>query len=127
MDFANYTEKALANKLRRQKQVRRNRNILIVLTVLIIVMAMLFVSFSTEANDKEHPAFYKYYKSIEISSGDTLWSIANANFDPIHYNNMDDYVAEIKRMNSLFSDEIVAGSYLIVPYYSSEFISSTIH
>ena len=120
MDFANYTEKALANKLRRQKQVRRNRNIL-------IVMAMLFVSFSTEANDKEHPAFYKYYKSIEITSGDTLWSIANANFDPIHYNSADDYVAEIKRMNSLFSDEIVAGSYLIVPYYSSEFISSTVH
>ena len=64
-------------------------------------------------------------RSIEISSGDTLWSIAEDNMDARYYRHTADYVAEVKRMNSLDTDQIIAGSYLIIPYYSTEFVGST--
>ena len=59
------------------------------------------------------------------SSGDTLWSIAEDNMDARYYRHTADYVAEVKRMNSLDTDQIIAGSYLIIPYYSTEFVGST--
>ena len=68
----------------------------------------------------EHTASYKYYKSIQVENGDTLWSIAQNNMDE-HYSNTSEYVAEVKQMNSLRSDQIFAGNYLIIPYYSAEF------
>ena len=75
----------------------------------------------------EHQPSYKYFKSVEVAKGDTLWSIAKDNIDYEYYKNTYDYVNEVKRMNSLTSDRIVAGSYIIVPYYSSEFVSDSLH
>ncbi len=62
----------------------------------------------------------KYYKSIEITKGDALWSIANDYFDPIHYKSTLEYVKEVKKMNNMTSDDIITGSYIIIPYYISE-------
>lgn len=116
--------KSLINRRKRQLQVRRNIAALVISLLIIIAAAIFLLSFSTEANDMAHQPSYKYYKSIEISKGDTLWSIANDNFDPEHYRNTQEYVAEVKKMNSLTSDDIIAGSYLIVPYYSQEFVGN---
>lgn len=124
MNHTDYTAKALANRLRRQKQLKLNTAVLAVSVFMVIVLSVLFLSFSTEANDFEHRSSYKYYKSIEISKGDTLWSIANENFDPEHYSSAYEYINEVKKMNSLTSDTIVAGSHIIVPYYASEFVSA---
>ncbi len=56
------------------------------------------------------------YKVIEIQKGDSLWSIAedymNPGFDDIY-----DYIRELKRCNQLDSDRITAGNYLMIPYY----------
>ncbi|MBO5145130.1 MAG: LysM peptidoglycan-binding domain-containing protein [Lachnospiraceae bacterium] len=123
MEKRDYAARAFDNRLRRQKQVRRNFIILAVFIV--IVTAILFMSFSTQANDFEHQPSYKYYKSIEVSKGDTLWSIANDNIDSEHYKSTYDYISEVKKMNSLTSDNIVSGSYITIPYYSSEFVSSS--
>ena len=120
----NYYTRAIMKRRARQKQVRRNISLLAVLSIFIILFSVfLFASISTQASDKDHIPSYKYFKSIQISSGDTLWSIAEENMDT-HYKHTADYVAEVKRMNSLDTDQIVAGSYLIVPYYSTEFVSS---
>lgn len=91
----------------------------------IFVSVFFVASISTQASDKEHMPSYKYFRSIEISSGDTLWSIAEDNMDARYYRHTADYVAEVKRMNSLDTDQIIAGSYLIIPYYSTEFVGST--
>lgn len=124
MEKTNYATRALNNRLRRQKQVRRNIIMLIASSLIVIAASILFMSFSTLANDFEHQPSYKYYKSIEVSKGDTLWSIANANIDSEHYENIYEYINEVKEMNSLTSDNIVSGSYIIIPYYSSAFIFS---
>ena len=111
-----YSRKAI-NRRRRQLQVRRNICILILSIAVAVVLSAFAVSISTQASELERAAEHKYYKSIEIAKGDTLWSIAKENMDNNHYKNVSEYVKEVKTMNSMKSDSIVAGSYIIVPYY----------
>ena len=56
------------------------------------------------------------YRSISVSTGDTLWSVAKENYTP-EWGSLSDYLKEIKRCNALTSAEITAGSSLIVPVY----------
>lgn len=122
MNNTDYKTKALINRQKRKRQVRRHRLALILSLFMIITVSFWLISFSTEANDMAHQPSYKYYKSVEIAKGDTLWSIASDNFDSAHYRDINEYVSEVKKLNTLSSDEIVAGRYVIVPYYASEFI-----
>ena len=123
MKAENYYTRAALKREARQKQVHRNIALLVFSIVLILFLVLFITSISTQASDREHMPSYKYFRSIQISSGDTLWSIAEENMDT-HYKHTSDYVAEVKRMNSLDTDKIVAGSYLIIPYYSTEFVGS---
>lgn len=113
---------SLKKRIARQKQVNRIRNILLLFfsLVLIFTISFLIVSFSAQASDMDHLTSYKYYKSIQIANGDTLWSIAQNNMDE-NYSNAAQYITEIKQMNALSSDQIFAGNYLLIPYYSTEF------
>lgn len=56
------------------------------------------------------------FKSVPVTPKDTLWSIASENYSE-EYGSLKDYIQEIKRCNSLKSDNIKAGSSLIVPVY----------
>ena len=125
MKAENYYTRAALKRKARQKQVHRNIALLAFSIVLILFLVLFITSISTQASDREHMPSYKYFRSIEISSGDTLWSIAEDNMDARYYKHTADYVAEVKRMNSLDTDQIIAGSYLIIPYYSTEFVGST--
>lgn len=64
------------------------------------------------ANVKQELSF----KSVPVTSKDTLWSIAKENYSQ-EYGSLKDYIKEIKRCNSLSSDRINAGSSIIVPIY----------
>lgn len=55
------------------------------------------------------------YRIIEIQKGDSLWSIAKENMNP-GFNDIFDYIREVKRCNQLDSDKITAGNYLMIPY-----------
>lgn len=108
------------SRRKRQIQVRKNSCMLVLSIMTVILLSVLVRSISTQASDLEHQASYKCYKSIEISKGDTLWSIANEHIDTNHYKSVQEYVDEIKEMNAIKSDHIVSGSCLIIPYYSSD-------
>ena len=123
MNNTDYATKALINRQKRKRQVRYHIIAVILSLFLILTISILFISISTEANDMEHKSSCKYYKSVEISKGDTLWSIANDNFDAAHYKDINEYVKEVKKLNALNSDNIIAGSHVIVPYYASGFVS----
>ena len=116
-----YSAKSI-NRRRRQLQVRRNICMLILSIMAVVMLSLFVISISTQASDLERTANYKYYKSIEVEKGDTLWSIAKENIDADHYKSVQEYVNEIKAMNSIKSDHIVAGSCLIIPYYSADYI-----
>jgi hypothetical protein len=58
----------------------------------------------------------KLVTSIEVKKGDTLWSIASE-YVTDEYNDLNEYIDEIKNSNGMVSDEIHTGNYIIVPYY----------
>ncbi len=108
------------NRYRRKLQVQRNISMLIVSIITVVALSIFAISISTQASGLERTARHKYYKSIEVSKGDTLWSIAAENFDMEHYKNIQEYVKEIKEMNAMKSDHIMSGSCLIIPYYAPD-------
>lgn len=59
----------------------------------------------------------KYFTSLQIEEGDTIWKIAQENITE-EYDDIYEYIDEIKECNQLSSDNITAGQYLLIPYYS---------
>lgn len=62
---------------------------------------------------------YKYYTSITIEYGDSLWTIAQK-----YCNDKEKlplYVQELKEINGLSEETIHAGNNLVVYYYSNEY------
>lgn len=107
--------------MRNRREVVRNQKIVLVsalvLTAAIIFGAVLFSSISTQAAPAE--VTYKYYTSVQIKAGDTLWEIASEYYTD-DYDNMNVYIEEICELNHISEDEIHAGQYLTLPYYSTE-------
>lgn len=64
-------------------------------------------------------AEHKYYTSVKITSGDSLWSIAEE-YRTDECGDIKEYIREIKSLNKLKTDKIHAGEYLLIPYYSEE-------
>ncbi len=56
-------------------------------------------------------------RSVKIEKNDTLWSIAEEYYSA-EYRDVAEYVDAIKEANNLRSDNIKAGNYIIVPYYT---------
>ena len=105
------------NHRRRQMIFRRICLIsAIIISTLSLICAAGILSHAQD-NDEDH--YYKYYTSITVMPGDTLYSIAS-DFD-LNYRDIDSHVMEIASINHLSDDVIYAGSSLIVPYYSTEF------
>lgn len=57
----------------------------------------------------------KYYRSIEVQSGDTLWDIAELYMDD-SYHSVTEYMNELIEINQLGSGRIHEGRYLTVVY-----------
>lgn len=110
------------NKVRRIRELRKNIFLFLITLCLVIALSITISGFFSKAKSKTEDTEYKYYKSVMVNTGDTLWSIANEHINE-NYKNMEEYVIEVKQMNNLRDDHITAGSYLIIPYFSNEFIS----
>ncbi len=109
-----------ANK-KKAKALAKRRMVLLLMTVLFITIGtIVFGSCFTLAKDKDVNCAYKYYTSIEIQEGDSLWSIAQE-YRTEHYDSTQDYVDELVVLNDLTSETIHAGQHLMVVYYDSEF------
>ena len=107
-------------RIRRQKQVAKQKMALLLATVLLVVIGSIVFGSIFSAAKNQHPEAprYKYYRSITIEHGDTLWSIANEYCDSDC--STKEYIAELKELNSLTSDTIHAGQHLLISYYDTE-------
>ena len=83
-----------------------------IMFIMIIFTVIMSTSLKTNAN--ENTKNKKIYTSISIKSGDTLWDIANE-YKPDDMSSKD-YIKEIKEINSLSSDSIHTGNYLMIYY-----------
>ncbi|MCM1468464.1 MAG: LysM peptidoglycan-binding domain-containing protein [Alistipes sp.] len=107
--------------MKQSNSLSKNRNLTIaVITAFIMIVVCLSVSSAVFAYNKSADKIYRYYTSIEIKPGDSLWSIAS-----VYCADMDmsvsDYIKEIKRLNRLSSDSITSGQYLTIIYASDEY------
>lgn len=106
--------------MRRKVSKRRLRNRIRNLCATVIIAlagSIIFGAFLVSAH--ENTSVSVYYKSIEIQPGDTLWNIAEDTMTS-EYDSTAEYVEVLKDMNNLSSDQIHAGSHLMIAYEASE-------
>lgn len=87
-----------------------------------IIGFLVFLLFQTSniANaGTQNSVRHKYYTSVEIEAGSSLWEISEE-YMTEEYDSVEDYIKEVKQINHLTEDLIYEGAYLCVPYYSSE-------
>lgn len=108
----------------RRKIQKRNLQLRATAALLSFVAVIFFLIFhftpqNTQADSEPKAPTYKYYTSIRVSSGDTLWDIANE-YRTEEYSSISSYISEVREINHLKSNQITEGMYLCVPYYSEE-------
>lgn len=117
----NISRRANESLTRRAIVVRRQRTLLVVAIIILVSLGILVgTSMNVLASSKADAASYnKYYTSIRVESGDTLWTIADEYIDGFNLSKSD-YIAEVCQINEISEDEIHAGDYIVVPYYSQD-------
>ena len=93
----------------------RNKSVILLFVFSSVLLTLIFVV--SIHVDGGAASKYKYFKSIEIQPGDTLWSIAEEYMSD-DYESVADYIKEVKFMNNIEDSRITTGNYLVVPYYS---------
>lgn len=99
---------------------KMNQEVIVASIISVIILCIVIVGLITDKTIASASATKddKHVMSIQIEKGDTLWGIAKENITS-HYESVDEYIEEIMECNSLTSDVIHEGQFLIVPYYSS--------
>lgn len=122
----NRNERTMRNykrRLRRRRELRR-RMILAFMTLFLVMMGTVsYHAIELSASTGQEQLSFKYYTSITVAYGETLWDIADEYIDYNKYKNKNEYIAEVQSINHLKdTDAIRFGQSLIIPYYSSEYI-----
>lgn len=108
---------------RAQKKYKSKNNLvrfLLATAVVAATVCLILVSNKKVVSADESgkaPQLNKYYKSITIEPGDTLWSIAEE-YKSGAYKTTKDYVEELMDMNDVHSGRITSGQKLVVAYYA---------
>ena len=85
---------------------------LFVLPLLAVVTIFAYSSFALAHDTSE-----KYYESVLVEEGDTLWSLAGE-YSDFHYDSYEEYIREVRTINHLCEDSLIhEGCYLVLPYY----------
>ena len=115
------SKKANDSLRKREAVVRRQKKILAVVILIFISLGILLgTSMNALASSKADAASYhKYYTSVRIEAGDTLWTIADEYIADLNIDKQE-YIAEICSLNDICEDEIHAGDYVVVAYYSQD-------
>ena len=99
------------------------KNIIIfILLFMLGIFAFLFIlgrggMNEVSARDLATAGQQKYFTSIEVKEGDTLWSIASEYMSD-EYKDRNEFMDEVRQMNHITGSVIRAGSRLFIPYYS---------
>lgn len=104
------------------KYVRiRKRGLLFAVMITLVILGI-FLIFGTggkkgtlNSSVEADTVQQKYYTSVEIHPGDTLWSLAE-NYGR-RYHDYSEFIEEVRSINQLSDDRIRAGAYLFIPVY----------
>lgn len=98
---------------------RRIRNFTIVILMIVAFCSGFFGHTLLRAHAEEEyvKPVKKYYTSVQLKKGDSLWGIADKYLEGSGYSKKE-YVEEIKRMNGLKDDQLHAGEFITVVYFA---------
>ena len=101
--------------------LNRHRRIVFITKLCICIFAavVVFGSLVVKASTPQAQDAYKYYTDVKVDRGMTLTDIAKE-YMTEEYETANEYINEVRRINSICEDEIYYGQKLMVPYYSSE-------
>lgn len=88
-----------------------------ILSAVVLIAGVVFTDGFMSLAQDELTDSEKYYKSITIEQGDTLWDIAEE-YMTDDYDSIDEYVSALKHMNNMSGDKILAGDTLLVVYHA---------
>ena len=114
------SKKANESLQKREAVVRSQRCLLAIIVIIIVSLGILLgTGIRVLASSDKPTGNFKYYKSICIEEGDTLWDIAEEYMDGMDMSH-EEYIREICELNNICKDDIHAGDYIIVSYCSGE-------
>lgn len=98
---------------------RRFRSFTVILLMILAFCSGFFghTLLNARAEEEETPKLNRYYTSVQLRQGDSLWDIARQYSSGSGYS-CREYVEELKRMNGLTSEQIHSGEYLTVVYFA---------
>lgn len=107
----------------RSRRTAQNQKLTVLMGLFIMTVAVAgcIIFGSTKAQAAPAETSYKYYTSIQVQKGDTLWDIASEHISG-EYASMNDYIDEICEINHVSDSDIHSGQYLTIPYYSNEYM-----
>ena len=116
------SDRANASLNKREAVLCKQRKIIAIIVLVFVSLGILLgTSINALASSKADVASYnKYYKSVRIEAGDTLWNIADEYIADLNIDKQK-YIEEICRLNSICEDDIYAGEYIVIAYYSQDF------
>ena len=113
----NHRKAPLSNGSKQQEFTQKYTTFLFCSIVAVfIICSIVFGSSLTQAAPAE--TTYKYYTSIQLEQGDTLWDIAKV-YISNEYKDTHAYIEEVCAINHISPNEIHEGQYIVVPYYST--------
>ncbi len=110
--------KANESLARRAQKVQMEKRLIVVIGIIVISLGILLgSSISAFASAREKARIHKYYTSIQLRLGDSLWELAGeyASTDQSEQ----EFIDEVCEVNGISESNILhSGQYLVVPYYS---------
>ena len=103
---------------RRQRESIQKKLTILFCSIIAVIMICSIMFGTINAQAAPSKTANKYYTSIQLESGDTLWAIATE-YITDDYTDMNEYIREVCSINHIAEDEIHAGQYIVVPYYAT--------
>ncbi len=107
-------------KAKRRQAVIRKLTFAGMTAIFVMIFGLSVFSMTAKADTNEYANMNKYYESHLIQQGETLWSIAEANMDDVHYDSVKEYIEEVKEVNGFTGDKLQSGNYILIPYFAEE-------
>lgn len=106
--------KRMHSRVNRNNVVKSNLNIAVLLIMTLTLTVTLSTAIVKASSSNNTPTDSKFYTSVMIEEGDTLWSIAQEYCD--NAADINDYIEELRSINHIEESRIQEGNYLIVTY-----------
>ncbi len=117
-------------RIRKRAMEEKRRRIFIkmlgmsVLSGLVIMLICFFVMKAPVQAESEGNTYFKYYETIRVEKGDTLWGYAEK-YSEGSGKSRAEYIDELCSINHISKQATLrSGDTITVPYYSAEYICS---